>query len=394
MKVIIRIILVGCIGFLVWSTLPFFIYRHILDQGIYSSYLKIEKNSKLLHRPHALFKEKIVLEESGDWSTLHFGHFQASFPVRSPDYLMFPYVQQVDEAYRVGIIVSDVQKNSKGRFLTALSGMSGKLSFGSDRILNLPFLKKYIIKERPIGKIWEDIFTLDIRQSLGLVFLDNKEALYNLFILKIRQRFFPEETKGFFYLKNSSIGLVYTTSRWYFYALDNKKIYSLEFQADEDDFMAKQLRMRFAKTLQYQKSTLETSDTILSEHRGLSYQDKHGPIGMVYLYSAWTHNLKERKIFRAMINFLERGQKNQTFLKPLYRYAFSFFGTSMSELDSELLETAEERLKRERFQGPSSSKTVRKERVFENEQEKIDAYLRQSKKTKENIDEENVLIGH
>lgn len=63
---------------------------------------------------------------------------------------------------------------------------------------------------------------------------------------------------------------------------------------------------------------------------------------MIYLYSAWSHDLNNRDFVRVIILFLERGKLNLKYLKPFYEFAYRKFGSTLSSASGYLNETAAE----------------------------------------------------
>ena len=95
-------------------------------------------------------------------------------------------------------------------------------------------------------------------------------------------------------------------------------------------------------------TNIDLAQTLYGEYRHLPFEKRKSQAGMLYLFTAWTHQLDNKKYLREMIQFLERGKEHEQQLKPLYKYGFDRYGTSFSMKieNRKNLETAHERLKR------------------------------------------------
>jgi hypothetical protein len=69
---------------------------------------------------------------------------------------------------------------------------------------------------------------------------------------------------------------------------------------------------------------------LYKEFKQLNFSRQVDQEGMLYLFSAWTHELNNLELLKEMIFFLERGRNNSKQLRPLYSFAMNHYGKTFT----------------------------------------------------------------
>jgi len=222
--------------------------------------------------------------------------------------------------------------------------------------------------------------------------------VYDLFILKSRERFFPIDTQEIRYWIKKDFGIAEVTDKEtklgkpkqfreeYIFILHENRVYRILLRTRLEDYMAERYRQNFLNTLEFKASHGDSSIGLYSAFQKLSYRDKLSPTGFTYLFAALSHKKTSREFLREMIQFLERGKNDRVFLTPLYNYAYEIYGSSFSKDLQKLKESQAEKLKRkigEETQELSNQLKnedfVDQRESFKNNDEKVKFYLQKAK---------------
>lgn len=421
MRILISLILVGLVLFTsvyLLAMAPFHFYGLTLDEGIDSSYLKLEVSNDIMTKgnPYEWDRvEGVFSEEQKNWKRFHFSKFEIPLPVHHPFFLVVPDLQVNYEPPRLGVKMLDSVKMLSASMHT-MKDVDFTLNFGTHKIFNLPAFKNYIIKKDP-KEIWKDLFYKDLALE-GFSLFDPsiisgasyKELVYNLFLLNMRKDLFPPKVKKISYFEPKKFGVVEVEFETdsiikdsyrveYIYILDDGIIHRLKLKTKSYDLMTEALRKRFMMQLKYKPSAPEDSIPIYNEYKKLNYEQRVDQEGMIYLFSAWTHNIDNENFLREMIKFLERGSQNNVHLQPLYDFAFKKYGSNYSDDDSKRQETAQKRLERKTSEELEIEiETERKRNVeniegkFNTDEDKIKFFLQKAKDDGGNIDETDSIL--
>lgn len=417
-SIIIVAFALGISGYLL-SIVPYHFYSLALNEGIDSEFLKINKvNGPYVKAGEYKFDgvKGIYNDDQKNWKLFHFHHFKIPLPIRHPYFLVVPDLRTGHDPPELGarmltphskILRASFHTKKSAKFILPLEG---------SKIFNLPAFRNYILKKKQ-KEIWKDLFKKDISLKEFSIFNFNilkeasyKELVYNLFILNMRTKIFPKEAIRIGYFSKRRIGIVETHEEVDSIIKDNYKvehiyflkegvIHKVSLKTKSFELVSESFRQRFINKVEFTGSNTEDSIPIYNEYKKLTYRQRLDQEGMIYLFSAWTHDLENENFLREMIQFLERGKKNIVHLQPLYDYAYRKYGSNYSR-DGELLkETAQKRLERKTTE--ELQKEMDKERKrnlqdiegdFSTDEDQIKYFLQKAKDTGSNLDDgDNVL---
>ena len=195
----------------------------------------------------------------------------------------------------------------------------------------------------------KDIFS----KKLGPWKIAFESMPYNLYLLQIRQMLFP---KNFIEYKlvedddNTAIIKIESENKDYDTEVILKKvnntIYSYVLLTRKNIPESISFRSKFLKEVKYRSGNRSLSSYIYREFQALDYQDKIDHVGMLYLYSAWSHHTNNKDYIEQMVYYLERGKSNEKQLMPVYEYAVKKWETTFSDRYVEGLTNDKIKLKR------------------------------------------------
>ena len=396
---------------------PYHIYTMTLTEGVDTKFLKMAASPAEM-RDGNFYNEDSVPDQSLEnelFTVFHFSNFLLPLPIKNPLYAMIPSIKTEHQQLKLGASFFNPDNKEIFSFMSERL-FSFELTAGGQKIFLLPYLKNYIEKKTN-EEIWKDMFSkkLSLPANTGKSFFESVEELkkisyldlvYNLYILYNRHLLFPKNiTKLSFDLKSSK-GLIEfkkennQEKEEQVYFLDNGIIYSVKFKTRLHSRESKEYRSSLLKEIQFKQSFQDSSIPIYALYKNISYKERIDQKGMIYLYTAWSHDLDNAGYIRVIISFLERGNKNFRFLQPFYDYAFKKFGTNLSGDQNTLIESAAEKLKRkitEDIEEESLNNTNTKPSViegnFSDPEEKIKYFLDKSKDKPKNLDEKNGVLS-
>lgn len=390
--------------------MPYHFYYVSIENGLNSRFLQTNKvEAQLLYSvPFELKKIDMVSTDSlTRWRDFHVGDYILSMPVRHPYFLLIPNIS-VDEAKRP-IIAWDIKNQNLQTEIgiKLLKPTTYTYPFENNLLFNLPIFKNSLLAV-PTEKIWNDLFTMDLRlptmEKLGFVgWIKNlmgikyTELAYKLFILKARQLLFPANAINITYDESKQMGIVEVKPSGDNLVADNYKVEQtfllregllqrLELTTKRYSEIAQSYRTRFYSSIQWEASNPDETIRIYGEFNKLTFERKIDQEGMTYLFAGWSHVPKEEEFLRTMIQFLERGKKNKVHLESLYQYGYNVFGTSFSGLKESLRETEERKLERkisEEFKNElneaEKAQVVAPDGNFQNAEDKVNFFLKKAK---------------
>lgn len=183
-----------------------------------------------------------------------------------------------------------------------------------------------------------------VKWTHALLSLSYREMIYNLYLLEIRNTYFPPNFTAFSFHDNKMVGIIETestTSRFKnltVLSLINGFIESYTVKVDLNEPLSNSIFERILTGMYFSESSIAASKTIYQEFIELPYHDKIDQVGMLYLLSAWSHRINDKEFLQEVIKYLERGKGNLSRLGPLYYYAFKKYGYTFSStsVDSNL----------------------------------------------------------
>jgi len=400
---------------------PYQFYNQVIIGGSDSRYLNLGPFDKKYLAPEEFgyqrAGEKLSRGSFGSsfWREFQFSSFLLPIPVRHPGYLFIPNIELNEKSGEttLGIKISD---SNKKVLLEYFPRKKKKLnfSFSEVKLFKIPYFRSYL-NEKTNSVIWKDIFTKKISLlekgsrdwSSYLKYLksrDYKELVYNLYILMLRERVFPKTIKSFSYVPDRSFGVFRyhdNNSRMSHeeYLWENKGVAEIiEIKARNYDPQGDFLREKYIKNMKYNETDHSMHVALYAEFKNLPYRRQIDQEGLVFLYTAWSHQIYKREFLRDMISFLERGKGNYIHLRPIYEYSLLKYGTTFSTEDRR--ESAIEKMKREEAEETKKALEKAKRDQGESEEEidnmsrdeRLNYYLKEAKEKGSDIDEESDSI--
>jgi len=420
-------ILIALLGvlYLLVRAFPYVAYNQALKYGMNNRFLKVEKLSDVMKETGDYSFVKMAGlygEDKSYWRTFHFRHFDIPMPVHHPVYLYFPQIVRKDKIQNseFGVKITDYRQNEVFSFKVN-EAINFSWDLDKTKLFSLMIFKNHIVAHKP-DEIWRDLFMKNLRipefewshfVSIMKTWLaiPEEELVYNLFLLVQRQKFLPNDVKEVKYFSPKNMGAIeiidnetkegriqnYRQEHWLF--MVDGKIYPFEIRARLDSIEAEALRQKYLKEIEFHYTNESSSTELYNKFKALPYEKKIDQEGMVYLFTAWSHVPERKQFLREMIQFLERGKKNELNITPLYEFARVLYGTNFST-DEELIdETASEKLKRKmkeelkqelknvQVQGPTT------DGKFESEEAKVKYFLQKAKDSGDNLDKKEKVIN-
>lgn len=406
------------LGLCLIAIAPYHVYTLALTEGVNTRFLVMKPAPSSFYDGGGIqfFKD---VDNSNDDSSLflkfHLANILLPLPFNNSLFSFIPIIKVDSAKVYFGGTLLDGKNNNLFSFSIEKAHKLETYS-GDQKLFLLPIFKNYINRKFET-EIWKDLFSkkLSTPSNIGKTFLQSlfslknvsyNELVYNIYILYNRTQLFPSNTKRFSFDSSTAHGLIEIQNddptirkeKVFFY--DKGIIYSIIIKTKIDNTAAEHFRSRMLRESIYKESTIDSSIPIYSEYKRISYNNRIDQQGMIYLFSAWSHDFTNREYLRVIILFLERGNLNLKYLKPFYEYTYKQFGTNLSTTDNVLLETADEKLKRkvtkELENEVYNEKLINKntfEGSFSSPDEKIKYFLQKAKENKKNSDDfEKMLI--
>jgi hypothetical protein len=338
MKKYISVALVALSVFIIFLGLltvsPYYFYNQVIKNQHHSEWINIDLSNPLLFKPLT----QIVL--SGDepnynselWRQFHFQDVLLNLPVEDPFYLMAPIVDKStdEEDIVFGIkFLSPSLKNLARLYLS--NDFYFPNVYKNQKIFQLPVVENHL-RSYSQDQVWRDLFTKDIKGwNISL-----NEMLYNLYLLELRNLLFPKNFINFGLSNDKTIAIIEVQSSdkdfktEYILTYRRNKLYAFLLVSNIHTAQSKVLRSRILQEMKFEPSSPSLRPLILKEFETFPFKKKISQLGMLTLLSAWTHEPEQDKIVKQMIQYLERGKKNQLQLDPLFKYAQMVYGETFS----------------------------------------------------------------
>jgi hypothetical protein len=396
------------------SIAPYHIYTLTLTEGVDTRFLKMSPSPKVFY-DGATYELMELTDNAFEASNVlykdfHFNNFLIPLPIDNPVFSMIPIIRPEAMQVKLGAQFLD-QKNTELFQFIFERPIKFETTNGNQEIFMLPIFSNYI-KKKTQTDLWRDLFErkLSIASNGGKGFFDSLKTLnqlayqdlvYNLFILYNREKIFEKNIQQISYDEKLHLGIIrnleedplFLKEIIYFY--EKGIIYPITIKTRVGSELAKYYHNKFINDLKFKNSTKDSAIPIYAEYKNIDYKQRIDQKGMVYLYSAWSHDLVNRDYVRVIVTFLERGKANIKYLKPFYEYAFKNFGSSFSNDSEFLIESNNEKLKRKmneelesEVKKESQKESPKFEGHFSSDDEKIKYFLQKAKENKKNSDEQ------
>jgi hypothetical protein len=412
-KFILVILILGLISglFYLISIAPYHIYTLTLTEGVDTRFLKMKPTKKSYYdgKDQIFYQnDELISQSKSIYKSIHLQNFLITLPILHPSLSLIPEIKVESNKLKLGASIVDV------KYKTLFSFMPDKefiFDTGSDNqeLYLLPVFRNYISKKSQ-NEIWKDVFSkkLSLPSNEGKSFKESldslnevsyKELVYNLYILNLRTKLLPENIIDIRFDQESSLGFVTIAKSVNefsekIYYLNEGIIYPISLKTNLDYGLARFSRDKLIKELKFKLSNKDSAIPIYAEYKQINYQDRIDQKGMIYLFSAWSHDTSNKDFIRVIILFLERGKTNIKYLRPFYEYAFKKFGSSFSNEKEFLIESPEEKLKRKMSEelekeATDAAKSIspKYEGDISDKDEKIKSMLQKAKEKKVNSDE-------
>jgi len=303
---------------------PYYYYNKILNNDYYSEWFSIPNlNENIKYPANPIQADSSNLGNDDLWKKFHFMDVVLPLPVKNPFFFVSPILKFKKESKKTDFGLK--LYGADEREIAKIYFMPNKFfpnEINSQKLFKLPLIKKYL-KSIPNDKLWEDLFSKKF-DNWNIPF---SQMVYNLYLLQIRSRLLPNKFLSFSLVGGTSTASIqlkssnkdYTTEL--LFTNNNGIIYSFVLICEKNNTESKLIRDKFLKEVQFRGGSQYLSNILYKEFKGLDYPDQIDHLGMLYLLSAWTHDMNQTEYIREMIQHLEKGEGNQRQLENLYSYA-------------------------------------------------------------------------
>lgn len=307
------------------KTLPHVYYSRLIQGTASHALYKLPHWTANYLRPGVAIEIEDTQDDfTGMWKLFHIRDVEVPLPAGHPLFRPYAIINIVPEKPepQLGIMFRAPQGREMAR-LFLLSNGAWNDQVDAQGLFRLPIVKR-VLRSKTTEQIWQDLFNREI-QSWEIPWQD---MVYNLYILHLRATILPKKVVSYGLLKDSNRAVVELESEDKDYRtelvmqFDNGLILNYLLVTDTQNRDAQELRRRFLRQINFRASDPSLAPLIYREFKQLSFKRQTSEEGMIYLFSAWSHNTDEREMLKEMIYFLERGEKSRGQLRPLYRYAF------------------------------------------------------------------------
>jgi hypothetical protein len=315
---------------------PYYFYSKILKNDYYGRWYSLTNYSHSILTP----SESMIVnyEKLGNvdlWKQFHFMDVLVPLPVRNPFYYVSPVLKYIEETKKteIGLKIYD----AKEREISKIYFTSNRLfpnELNSQKFFQLPLVKKHL-KMINQEQIWKDLFSKQLK-DWNVPFA---EMAYNLYLLHLRSKLLPEKYLQYALVANTLTGVIeleslnkdYITE--FILTKNQGIIYSFVLITEKGNEESQLIRSKLLNETQFQGGSEHLTNILYREFKGLSYDAQIDHEGMLYLLSAWTHSPDNQDFLKEMIFNLERGERNQRQLEPIYKYAYERYGKTFSTKD-------------------------------------------------------------
>ena len=312
-------------AYLAFKTLPYFYYDKLIHGQLSLQHYKLSRWDEAFLPPgEKRGSGEAASDMSSLWREFHLRDVVVPLPAGHPLYRTVPIIQRLEGRAepQIGMrLLSPSGREVVQLYLLKSGTWSDQLE--TQPVFQLPLVRKEI-KKKTTEEVWADLFTHKI-QGWDIPW---SEMCYNLYLLHLRSKLLPPgvisygplEGKGMAYVEIPSKNKDYRTEL--VFSFDRGLLLSYVLVTDRTNPESDEVRARFLKGISFRASDKSIAPLIYREFKQLSFVRQTDQEGMLYLFSAWSHNLEDQEMLKEMVYFLERGPKNGPQLRPLYRYSF------------------------------------------------------------------------
>lgn len=352
-----RLILIGLlvavpiVGVYVAATTVPYIYYNKLIEGKFSHklYTLPRWDQRFMVPPKPLKAKDVADDFSALWREFHLRDVVVPLPAGHPMFQTIPLIEprpETDEAL-LGVLFRAPTGREMARVYLLKNGTWND-HLDDQELFQLPVVKRELRKYTP-EQVWKDVFTRDITGWE----LPWQQMAYNLYILNLRASILPANMVSYVMLEGGQKALIEVESKnkdyrtELIYEFDRGLMLSYLLISELGNTDSQDLRSRFLDKISFRTTSKELGPIIYNEFKQLAFNRQTDQEGMLYLFSAWSHDLQQADMLKEMIYFLERGEKNHAQLKPLYRFALQKYNKTFTSRDVDLdLDDPDVRLQR------------------------------------------------
>ncbi len=399
-------------GVLLVIVAPYHIYTLTLTEGVTTKFLVMNPSPPSFYDGNEFFYSKDInknIDESKLFELFHFSHFLLPFPLSSSLLQFIPIIKIEGSGPRLGASFFDGKKIELFSFMLE-KAIKLETTTGNQKLFLLPVFNNHISRKTE-ADLWRDLFSkkLSLPSNVGKSFFTTlmtlksvtyNDLVYNLFVLYNRDFIFPVNTKRISFDSKTNRGMIEIPSdnpryrKEILFYVDRGIIYSISFKTLINDQTAESYRNKFVRELSFKDSSTDSSIDIYAHYKNIAFSGRVEQMGMLYLFSAWSHDLTNKEFVRVIIYFLEKGKSNLKYLKPFYEFAYKKFGSTFSTESDNLIESAQEKIRRKtkeelenEVKGEEQKTNPKFEGNFSSPEEKVKYLLQKAKDTKINTDE-------
>ncbi|MGE3610225.1 MAG: hypothetical protein AB7I27_11600 [Bacteriovoracaceae bacterium] len=321
------------LGYKFMNSYPTDQYSNWLNGKGWNKYYAIENYKQLLLVPQSSEEVIEYQEDYGQlWKTFPIRNSLVPLPTRHPLYKTVPIVEFVQKNHppQFGMVFFASNDRELLRIYTLDVNHSKDYSHGQE-LFKLPVVRNRI-KKIDQQKLWKDIFTYKIEDKKKTL----EEMIYDLYILHIRSKFFPEETLRYGLNQDKKLALIELKSKDKDYKIEivmnegNGSIYSYIIKTEKNNPESQKLRAKFLSSIGFSPIDPGIGKLLYTEFKQLNFARQVDQEGMLYLFSAWSQDFENTELLKAIIFYLERGRNNSSQLKAFYQYAFKAYGKTFT----------------------------------------------------------------
>lgn len=318
------------------STLPYIYYNRLIEGKVSNKYFKLPYwDQRFLVPPKQIEVKKIPDDFSTLWREFHLRDVVIPLPAGHPMFKTIPLVElgKESEDPLLGIQFRSPTGREMARVYLLKNGAWND-HLDDQELFKLPLVRRELDKV-PHQQVWKDLFTKNITGWE----LPWQQMAYNLYILNLRAAMFPQGLLNYVLLSDGKKALVELESKnkdyrtEIIFEFEQGLLLSYLLISELGNTDSQDLRSRFIEKISFRTSTKELAPLIYSEFKQLSFNRQTDQEGMLFLFSAWSHDMDQVDMLKEMIYFLERGEKNHDQLKPLYRYAYKRYNKTFTSRD-------------------------------------------------------------
>jgi hypothetical protein len=318
---------------------PAYLYDMAIHGRSKSHWYQLKKfNRKLFNPTQNTYVSDISGSYSNLWREFHVKDVVVPLPAGHPMYQAVPSIRLVPGMAdpQLGLRFNGPSGREIARLHLISSGVWSHEANGQE-LFRLPMVRREILK-KTTEEIWEDVFKHKI-MGWDLTW---QEMVYNLYILHLRSVMLPEHFTNFGMVDGKEMAYVeipssnkdYKTEMIFSFQKGLLLSYLLVTDLRASD--SKEIRARFINGINFRGSDPALTPIIYREFKQLNFTQQTDQEGMLFLLSAWSHDMNNTEMLKEMIYYLERGSKNKDQLKALYRFAYSRYSKTFTTRDTGL----------------------------------------------------------